>query len=339
MCNLQNKCSYQKISLFKIKEMLKLYSRADFDDNILRLEWTSSGFTIEGYFEDNIYLTNITCMRNNTVSECVFYTIIDGNREQAQQSILTTDEKILVCKNIKPGHHIIQFFKATEAYTQVTVGGIEFCGKLYNRPKDKSKMIQFIGDSITSASGLYTLENEPNKLLHNNGYVGYAARVADFFDWDLSIVSLSGGSVCTKKPIIPDYYERKFCYNKEMPFNFDVERQPDIVVISLGTNDTPSYISDTKEDVDNLRKGISNMLKMVRQHHPEAIILWIYGMMARGIENVYSETVNDFASTDKNTYYKFLNRNGCTGDAGHPSPEGHIANSKELIEYIKKIIK
>lgn len=326
-----NACEH---TLKEIESNLKLNSRAAFDGDLLRMEWSYSGFTIEGQFSGDIILTDI-----DVTKELLAYATIDGDLENAVQ-LIVNDGDLTIVKDLKPGFHTIQFFKATEASgAQMTAGGIKYNGAIFERPADKELKIQVIGDSITSASGLYTTDVEPNALYRNDISKGYAVKVADHFDADLSIVSVSGGTVCTKTPSMQDYYQ-KAQYSKDGAYDFSTETEPDIVIIALGTNDTPTYNTNgvPSENVGILKQGITDMLTLVRAKNPNATIIWAYGMMATNIASVYKETVEAFGETDGNTYYTLINRNDCTGQSGHPTPAGHTANAKEYINFIENNI-
>ena len=132
-----------------------------------------------------------------------------------------------------------------------------------------------------------------------------------------------------------DYYKRTF-FSKTDEYDFRSETQPELVIIALGTNDTPKYLTNgvANENIGILKQGITNMLTLVREKNPNAKILWAYGMMDVRISNVYKETVETFNQTDGNTYYTMINRNDCTGAAGHPTPEGHTKNAQEYINFI-----
>ena len=164
---------------------------------------------------------------------------------------------------------------------------------------------------------------------------GYAYKVAKHYGADLSVVSVSGGTICTKTPSLQDYYQNTY-YSKVSPYDFATETEPDLVIVALGTNDTPTYNTNNvpNDNVDVLKQGIKDMLTLVREKNPNAKILWAYGMMATNISSVYKEAVEEFNATDGNTYYTMISRNDCTGSGGHPTPNGHTLNAKEYINFI-----
>ena len=263
-------------TLKEVEDKLKLNSRAAFDGDLLRMEWSASGFTVQGQFSGDFVLNNVT-----TTKEVLLYAVLDDDTNNSVQ-IRTTGGNVTALTGINPGFHTVQIIKATEASAaQVTIGGISYNGALFNAPADKELKIQVIGDSITSASGLYAKTVEPDALLRNDITKGYAYKVATHFNADLSVVSVSGGTVCAKTPSMQDYYQKAF-FSKSDAYDFSTETEPDLVIVALGTNDTPTYNENNvpNENVGVLKQGIKNMLTLVRAKNPNAKILYAYGMMA-----------------------------------------------------------
>ncbi|MEE1025717.1 MAG: GDSL-type esterase/lipase family protein [Acutalibacteraceae bacterium] len=322
-------------TLKEIEQKLKLNSRAAFVDNKLQMEWSYSGFEIQGYFKGDITLKDVTVLRSSYNGEVLCYAVLDGDTDNANQLRIKAGNNVIL-KDVEAGFHTVQFIKATEASAGIiNVGEISYNGVIGDAPAQKELKIQVIGDSITSASSLYPANSTVDKILTNDITKGYAVKVANHYDADLSVVSMSGGTICSSSPSMQDYYKRTF-FSKTDEYDFQRETQPDLVIIALGTNDTPKYLTNgvANENIGILKQGITNMLTLVRVKNPNAKILWVYGMMDVRISNVYKETVETFNETDGNTYYTMINRNDCTGEAGHPTPTGHTKNAQEYINFI-----
>ena len=332
--------NYSPVShtLKEIEDKLKLNSRATFDGDVLRMEWSASGFTIQGQFSGDIVLNDVAINSNYGAVLC--YAILDNDYDNPVQLRIVNGNNTLL-NNVEAGFHTVQLLKATEASgAQMTVGGITYNGAIFDAPAEKELKIQFIGDSITSSGGLYTEDVEPDALLRSSDTTkGYAYKVANHYGADLSIVSVSGGTICTRTPSLQDYYQKLF-FSKDGAYDFSTETEPDLVIVALGTNDTPTYNTNNvpNDNVDVLKQGIKNMLTLVREKNPNAKILWAYGMMATNIASVYKEAVEEFNATDGNTYYTMINRHDCTGSGGHPTPNGHTLNAKEYINFIENNI-
>ncbi|MBQ3088840.1 MAG: DUF4886 domain-containing protein [Clostridia bacterium] len=332
--------------LVEVQSKLKLNNRATFDGDALRMEWSASGFTVQGQFSGDFILNDVKTIDPETgnTEPVLFYAVLDGGLEYAVQ--LRTDgkgESVVALEGIKPGFHTVQILKASEAKAvAMTIGGITYNGSLFSAPAEKELKMEFIGDSISSAMGLYTKEAEPDWLLRTDITKGYAIKVADYFNADFNIVSCSNGSVCTEAPYMYDEYQNLYYGNTDVKYDFESRTEPDVVVIALGANDTPAYMAKDEngktipaENIDVLKQGITDMLTMVRSKNPNAKIVWVYGMMEVRLASVYENTVKEFAETDGNTYYTLISRHDCNGQGGHPTPDGHTANAADIVDFLK----
>lgn len=193
--------------------------------------------------------------------------------------------------------HIVRILKLSEPrMSSVGVGEIEIEAEKMPVPTlDKSKFVEFIGDSITCGYGVDT-EHElcPFSTCTENATKAYAYLAAQELDVDYSLVSYSGhglvsgwtpdANVPKKEELLPPYYEiTTYSYNnfrgispQETPWNF--ERQPDVIVINLGTNDF-SYTQDNAEKIAEYEKCYLDFLKQVRAKNPKAHIICSLGIM------------------------------------------------------------
>ena len=332
--------------LVEVQSKLKLNNRAAFDNDALRMEWSASGFTVQGQFSGDFILNDVKTIDPVTgnTEPVLFYAVLDGGLEYAVQlRTAGKGESVVALEGIKPGFHTVQILKASEAKAvAMTIGGITYNGSLFSAPYEKEFKMEFIGDSISSAMGLYTKEAEPDWLLRTDITKGYAIKVADYFNADFNIVSCSNGSVCTEAPYMYDEYQNLYYGNTDVKYDFESRTEPDVVVIALGANDTPEYMAKDEngktipaENIDVLKQGITDMLTMVRSKNPNAKIVWLYGMCEVRLASVYESTVKAFAETDGNTYYTMISRKTCAGDGGHPTPEDHTANAADIVDFLK----
>ncbi len=322
-----------RVDIKSIKGKLKLTSRAEFDEfGRLSFEWSTAGFELTGTFDGDIYLTDTYSTQKGLLA----YTVIDGDFDNLKPIRFDGfQDKVKITEGLK-GKHTVKFFKAGEASSSIlAVKGIIYSGTLTTTPK-KSLTIDFIGDSITSASGLYTSFGQPDEALRTDATKGYAFKVMKELSADGNIISISGGAVCTAgKRLLRDYYTRTF-YSEATPA-WSFKDKADIVVINLGTNDTPSYQGTTNGTLptSQLTKGIKDTVAVVRGKNPNAKIIWCYGMMDVRLESVYSSAISEIKKTDSKVYYCKLQRIDCSGQDGHPSPAGHSYNADILTKFIR----
>ncbi len=317
----------QEVTMKEVLADLKLTSRADIDDSDkLRLDWSYSGFVMQGDLGGDIVLTDVVIWQDN-----LFYCVVDNNYANKQEVILTGTGNIgdvTIVKGLNPGFHTIQFFKASEAYS-VQVSGMKFNGTLSTPPAAKEKTIQFIGDSVTCGSGLY---NNSDAIHRSDISKSFGMITARYFDAEFRVQSLSGSMFSYDESKASSYmYDRyldKFVSDTNSVYDFSKETQPDVVVVALGTND--HAMDTTKVD-----EYVNKMLTMVREKHPNAKIVWFYGMMNGSLDTYIRDAVASFNETDGNTYYLKGSLNDCSGYNGHPTPESHEIGASELINFIE----
>ena len=112
-----------------------------------------------------------------------------------------------------------------------------------DRPVD----IVFIGDSITCGAGNKVKDGESLSGHYEDGYNAYGTVTARLLDADWSNISVSGSSLIDDRDREPTRYHMPTEYShaikgksstqSDYEWNFETNRNADIVVINLGTND------------------------------------------------------------------------------------------------------
>lgn len=325
----------------QIKDYVKLHGRTVMDGNNIKMDYAGTGFEIRGTFKGDV---EITTQQN---SGLLLYGIVDGDFENAKEILAKQSGTYKIAENLTPGIHNIRLLKATDCganeQLQLTVTGLSFNGKLTEKPADANLYIEVIGDSVTSGCDLYKKTNPPaDELLRQNVTKSFAELTAQALGADVSIISKSGGSAVYTKGNTPayklagEYYKRALYGNLTSTWDFETDRQPDIVVISLGTNDEPG----TRDDRKGLMNGMKKLMAQVRAARPNATIVWGYEIMATGGNEYFQQAVEEFAAKDGNTYY-WKQVRGWTAETlnGHPLPESHIANANSLAGKLAEILK
>ena len=325
----------------QIKDYVKLHGRTVMDGNNIKMDYAGTGFEIRGTFKGDVEITT------QQKSGLLLYGIVDGDFENAKEILAKQSGTYKIAENLTPGIHNIRLLKATECganeQLQLTVTGLSFNGKLTEKPADANLYIEVIGDSVTSGCDLYKKTNPPaDELLRQNVTKSFAELTAQALGADVSIISKSGGSAVYTEGNTPayklagEYYKRALYGNLTSTWDFETDRQPDIVVISLGTNDEPG----TRDDRKGLMNGMKKLMAQVRAARPNATIVWGYEIMATGGNEYFQQAVEEFAAKDGNTYY-WKQVRGWTAETlnGHPLPESHIANANSLAGKLAEILK
>ena len=326
----------QELTMKQIESNIKLTSRAAFDNsNNLKMDWSYSGFVMQGEFSGDIVLTDVVSWPTSGVGRVLAYCVIDndftGRKEVIIEGLGAVGD-VTIVSGLKPGYHTVQFFKASEAWS-VTANGIKFNGTLFDAPAEKAKKIQFIGDSVTCGSGIVNaVDKDANSVYRSDISKSFGMLTARHFNAEFRVASVSGSMFSYNEAKAASYmydrYLNKFISDKNSVYDFSIETQPDVVVVALGTNDAGI-------DTATVNEYVPKMLDMVREKHPNAKIVWFYGMMGVGLKADIKAAVEAYAVNDSNVYYCQATRNDCSGFNGHPVPEAHEIGASELINFIE----
>ena len=115
----------------------------------------------------------------------------------------------------------------------------------------------------------------------------------------------------------------------------------DAVVINLGTNDGSALAKMTAEErsaaEQELRERAIELLGQVRARHPEALILWAYGLCGHAMEPILQEAVvARRRAGDARVRYLSLSAAMSNGSRQHPSREAHRQAAKEIIGALRE---
>lgn len=240
----------------------------------------------------------------------------------------------------------------------IAVSDIKVTGSVISPAPKKDMLIEFIGDSITCGYGA----DDPVKENHFSTKTedvtkAYAYKTAAALNADYSMVSFSGYGIISgytndkKVPAqtVPQYYTKlgySWATNGSfVPANVDWDfskRQPDVVVVNLGTNDDSYTKTDNEKQMEYCTE-YTEFLKLIREKNPDAKILCTLGVMGdRLYEYVQLAALNYTEETgDTNiSTMKFdvqLPDDGYSAD-WHPSITTHDKAAEKLTNEIKTLL-
>jgi len=258
--------------------------------------------------------------------------------------------------------HVVRIIKLSEPrMSSVGLGEIEIDAEAMPVPTpNKSKLVEFIGDSITCGYGVDTQhELCPFSTCTENAAKAYAYMAAEELDVDYSLVSYSGhglvsgwtpdANVPKKEELLPPYYEiTAYSYNsfrgvapQDTPWVFD--RQPDVIVINLGQNDF-SYTQDDEDKIADYEKCYLEFLKQVRKCNPNAHIICSLGVMGDDLYEAVKEVVASHKQNENDSNISEFHftpydteKDGIAADY-HPSEASQKIAAKEMVEELRKWI-
>lgn len=294
---------------------------------------------------------------------------------------------ICVARNLNPEkENLISIIKDTQAMSSdehhslfINEIGLSDDGTFAKITPRKMK-IEFIGDSITSGEGLAGGIDEwewiPQWFCASKTY---AIQTAKSLNADWSVMSQCGWGICwgwngNIHTAIPPHYENVCSvmwgeYQKKLGVSqkYDFGNGSDFVVINLGTNDNgalfqPAWKDEsgiehvlhtnkngeaTDEDGKKIYDGVKSFLKNIRNHNPNAKIIWTWGMIRlTAIPKFIQNAVDDFKTEndDKNVFTLEFDAMEDVeklpedkGSRGHPGPKTHKLAAQKLTDFIKKL--
>lgn len=209
------------------------------------------------------------------------------------------ETKLRVAESPTTKKSVIRVIKLSEcAMSLAGIAPLEISeGETVKPTPEKSRKIEFIGDSITCGYGVDDEDPlHPFQTATEDLTRAYAYKTARALDADYSMFSTSGygiisgytgdPSIKMSDQRIPDYYESMgFSYDRmpSLPAPMEVAWEydrfvPDAIVINLGTNDD-SYCQEFAERQQEYADSYVAFLKVVRKHNPGAMIFCALGLM------------------------------------------------------------
>lgn len=333
----------QEYLLTEHTDKYKTQGRVLLTGECLLVDWTASGIEFEANCEGDVYVKfQVDAISSNEKQGCYFTVIVDGVTQPRTKCHLseTGESTVKIASGLPSGKHTFALYRQTEIRSGTTVGirSILLSGELLPAPAKKDLYVEFVGDSITTAYGnLTTLGNGAGEALYQDGTKGYAYLTAQNLGADYSIVAIEGIGASTgwQSYTMQQVYP-KLRYLKDRNTNYDFARQPDVVVLALGTNDINRYSANGKTLAD-VKQGFADMLSLVRTKNPESKVVWIYGMMIGGADTLIREVINEAGGETAGLYSLSLARD-TSGGNGHPTVPTHKSNASTLSTYIHRLL-
>lgn len=294
---------------------------------------------------------------------------------------------ICVARNLNPEkENLISIIKDTQAMSSdehhsLFINEIRLSDDgTFAKITPRKMKIEFIGDSITSGEGLAGGIDEmdwiPQWFCASKTY---AIQTAKSLNADWSVMSQCGWGICwgwdgNIHTAIPPHYENVCSvmwgeYQEKLGVSqkYDFGNGSDFVVINLGTNDNGAFFQPawkdesgiehvlhtnkngeaTDEDGKKIYDGVKSFLKNIRNHNPNAKIIWTWGMIRlTAIPKFIQNAVDDFKTEndDKNVFTLEFDAMEDVeklpedkGSRGHPGPKTHKLAAQKLTDFIKKL--
>ncbi len=324
----------------------------------MALSGTGVEISVTGKFVKITFLADDTW---NGIAENRARVAVYVDRERVTDTLLEQPEVNVTAfsSDVKETHKVRIIKLSESAMSTCGIAGIETDGVISpTEPKDK--LIEFIGDSITCGYGVDDEDRDHHFATGTEDVTrAYAYKTAEALDADYSMVSFSGYGIVsgytetgekTENQLVPDYYEKMgFSYGtyrgkyrpQDMLWDFTT-RQPDLIVINLGTNDM-SYVLDNDDKREEYIAGYLAFLKTVREKNPTAQLLCVLGIMGEALCTAVEDVVERYKKETGDTRISYMGFTDQLPEDGyaadwHPTEKTHRKAAEKLTEEIKSIM-
>ena len=329
---------------FDIENEVRWLGRTYSIDGKHFFNWSASGF--EFTFKGSGVRAEIASNAPGGGNTAYIKIFINGV-EQPDVALTKANQTITLAEGLDPnGTYTIRVVKRSNARssTAALVSLKLNDGEKLAPPAQKSKLIEFVGDSITVG---YSASKEAStssawSTATEDATKTYSEYIANAFGADYHVIAVSGRGVVrnygnTTERLIPLLYASLDDYNRE-GVKYDFKRQADVIVINAGTNDASGTVTNLTKD--EFMAGVKAFLLDVRAKNPNAEIIYAYGMMSAGWMSQIKSVVNELRAAG-DTHITFLKLDACTasekGIASHPTAESYISRGDALIELITQL--
>ena len=223
----------------------------------------------------------------------------------------------------------------------------------------KKRFVEFVGDSITCGYGVEDADRDHPFLTQTENVMKTCAyKTAVALDADYSMVAYSGHGIVSgytetyykvDQLVRPFYDKVGFSYGQYMgenPTDYEWDfskKQPDLIVINLGTNDENYVRAEEEIRKEEFIGGYIDFLHDIREKNPNAVILctlgimtgWLYPCVEKAAE-LYKQKTKD------NKIYAMsfdvqLEEDGYAA-GWHPSDKTYTKAAEKLTKKIQKIM-
>ena len=324
------------------EDYVNRYGRQYFTDGKLNVDHVSSGIEV-AFLGD--HLTVDVDVENDSDQwnkfDVYVHVYIDGDTT-GEFKVLTQGTYTLA-EGLGEGIHTVRMLKASEIDRgKFTVKG--FDAEEFLRIPEKSDLkIEFIGDSITAGYGNLAVLGADGKIpgwsvTNSDSCVSYAALTGQKLGADFSVIALSG--ICLKTYAwggTLNMVDMHSYLSNRNPKPYTYDKDMDVVVLALGTNDATSIESANDYNGNQFRLDYAEFLRHLRTIYPDVYVVCIYGMMGakQTVKNGITRAIAD-VNDAKMSYLGFA-QDG-SGANSHPNAAAHASYAAQLTKYIQDLL-
>ncbi|HVY26233.1 MAG TPA: SGNH/GDSL hydrolase family protein [Polyangiaceae bacterium] len=286
---------------------------------------------------------------------------IDGGPQQTLAASATPLRPL--ASGLTDGEHTLELFRRSEGgYGKTTVSGLVLdAGKnLLAPPRRPAHKLEVVGDSISAGFGDEGTGGSTPAT--QNGYQAYGPQLARLLDAEWSIVAHSGQgmyrNLCEALPPNAKHMPDEFLLTQHPsvpgPAWDFASWQPDVLIVTLGTNDFSDYPPGSCQapDAEAFRGAYQGFLQLARSKYPHTEIFALGTFIATAgnpfgtCNQQVCAAVTALSDERVHCLEPSLGPEGMwltgpgdyIGDWTHPTVAGHTKLAQKLAQVIKPIM-
>lgn len=328
---------------YDLEKDVLFFGRTYKKSNIQWFNWSGSGFSIR--FKGSAVAAEFYSDAPDVKNMAYLKIYVDG---QEQKDILLKEDTqiVMLAEGLDADQeHTIEVRKRTNVRSSSAgVGRIVLMdGTILEPEKPKDRLIEFLGDSLT-VGYVASKDGKAAKAWSTTTEdvtATYCPQIAQAFDAQYQVVAVSGRGIVRNNGgdqdvLFPEIYRELDPYHNPT-VEYDFARQPDVIVINLGTNDESEANAQLPEE--EFRRGLYDFLKEVRQYHPDAQILYTYGLVRVKLSKAIEEVVQQLQKEgDEKIHYLQLEQ--CQKwelNLNHTVATAYPSRGEAIIDKIRSI--
>ena len=288
-----------------------------------------------------------------TTADCHIAVILDGGEPRVVRLAKGASE-VSLAEGLASGEHTVDVVHRTETWVGVvTLLGLRLGpgARLLDAPAWPRRRMLFIGDSVTCGEGVDRApEHRQGRPAGWNPYLSYGMLLARRFDAQCQLVCFGG------RGLLRDWQGRRDVLNAPQFFDLAVPDElappawdhaaypPDVVIVSLGTNDFNLGIGELPDREEWVETYV-RFVRTIRSHYPDAHILLTEGAIVddtpeRGQRSTLRAYIAQTVARLADPKVRAIESRHYSGDAAdaHPPGAAHAAMARDLEPFIRAAV-
>jgi lysophospholipase L1-like esterase len=280
--------------------------------------------------------------------------IVDGGEPRVVR-LQKGDSEVMLAEGLDSGPHTVELVHRTETWMGI-VGVRGFVlgkgGSLLTPDPWPRRRMLFVGDSVTCGERIDRQPGETEPFASSNGYLSYGMRLARRLDAQAHLVCYGG------RGLLRDWRGRSDVWTGPQLFDLAVPDEvgppawdhslytPDVVFVSLGTNDFNLAIGALPER-EGFVSAYVRFVRAIRARHPEAHVFLSEGAIVNDeadpkrpqktvLREYLTETVRRLG--DARVHVAFSGHYPGDAQNSHPTREQHAAMARDLEPVIRQAL-